>query len=279
MISVFFGLLAAISWGTADFTGGLSSRRIGAYLTVFLSELLGVPVLLAAVLFAREPVPPLSVLAICASAGAIGSSALLLLYRAMEHGQMSIATPVSAVLAAATPVLIGALIDGPPDALQALGFVFALAAIWLITQDGSSLKLHLEHLADLRLPFLSGLGFGAYFVLIHHAAQESVIWPMIASRIGGSAILLVIVLLRGQGMWAPLRAWPLIAANAALDIGGNLCYILAGQAGRLDVAAVISSLYPAGTVFLAWLLLKERISRIQLLGILAALASIILQST
>ena len=279
MISIFFGLLAAASWGSGDFTGGLSSRRIGAYLTVFLSEVLGLVFLLAALPVAGEPLPSTSVLLSCAFAGAIGSFGLVLLYRAMEHGQMSIATPISAVLAAATPILIGALSEGPPDLLQAAGFAFALAAIWLITQDGSSSKLHLERLSDLRLPFLAGLGFGTYFVVIHHAAQEAVLWPMIASRSGGGLILLALMLLRRQGMWAPARAWPLIAANAVLDVGGNLCFILAGQAGRMDVAAVISSLYPGGTVFLAWLLLKERISRTQLLGILAALVAIALQST
>jgi len=114
---------------------------------------------------------------------------------------------------------------------------------------------------------------------MHQASTTAVIWPMVASRSAGALALLIFMLSFRQG-WhvsTPL-AWPLIGINALLDVGGNFFYILAGQSGRLDVAAVLSSLYPGVTVLLAGLVLKEKINKVQWLGILTALAAIALMT-
>ncbi|MEW6242550.1 MAG: EamA family transporter [Chloroflexota bacterium] len=278
MLSIFYGLLSAVTWGAGDFTGGLSSRRIGAYRAVFYADVIGLAALVAVAAFTGEEVPPVTSLWIAALAGMLGSGGLLILYFSLARGQMSIAAPVSALMAAALPVLVGALTQGLPASTQFAGFGFALAAVWLISQSGPTQELRLDHLSDLRLPLLAGIGFGSYFVLMHYATSgvSATYWPMIASRTSGSLLLLAFVLGRRESLAIPRNAWTVAFLNGILDVGGNFFYILSLRAGRLDVAAVLGSLYPASTVLLAWLLLKERISRLQTVGILLALAAIVL---
>ena len=120
------------------------------------------------------------------------------------------------------------------------------------------------------------MGFGCYFVVMHSAAQESTLWPMVISRAGGIAIIGLVILMRREPLRVVRNAWPVIALNGVLDVGGNTFYILAGQLGRMDVSAVLSSLYPGVTVILAGLLLKERLSRTQWVGIVLAFIAIAL---
>lgn len=264
-----------MSWGAGDFSGGLASRRTGAYRAVLYGEAFGLVLLFAATLVFREALPGWGTLAASAAAGALGSMGMLTLYRAMNDGQMSIAAPVSAVLTAALPVVVGAWLDGWPPAIKLAGFGVALIAVWLISQAPGG-HSQLTRLADLRLPMLAGFCFGLYFIIIHQATQTSLLWPMIASRSAGTLTLVVFMLIRRDSWRLGGPAWPLIMLNGTLDVAGNTFYILAGQGGRLDVAAVLSSLYPGATVLLAWLILKERTTTLQKAGILAALLTIVL---
>ncbi len=280
MLSILFGLTSALTWGAADFAGGLSSRKLGAYRAVFYGDFFGLLILLVAASIYHENFPALYPLLLAGLAGMLGSMGLLVLFYSMIKGQMSIAAPVSALLAATLPVIVGGMLDGLPKPLQFLGFGFALVAVWMISQGDSDEKFHLGRLADLRLPLLAGLGFGSYFVLMGAAtrATTSTVWPMIASRTTGTVLLLIFVLIRRESFGVPRDAWNVVSANAILDVSGNLFYILALKTGRLDVSAVLSSLYPGATVLLAWLILKERISRKQWLGIVAALIAIALMT-
>ena len=278
MLSILFGLTSALTWGAGDFAGGLSSRKLGAYRAVLFGDFFGLLALFVVAGIYRENFPALYPLLTAGLAGMLGSMGLLVLYYSMIQGQMSIAAPVSALLAATLPVIVGGILDGMPKPLQFLGFGFALLAVWMISQGDSTEKFHIGRLADLRLPLLAGLGFGSYFVLMGAAtrATTSTFWPMIASRTAGTLLLLVFVLIRRESLGVPRGAWKVVLANAILDVSGNLFYILALKTGRLDVSAVLSSLYPGATVLLAWLVLKERIARNQWLGILAALIAIAL---
>jgi len=276
LIAILFALLAALAWGGSDFSGGIASRRIGAAVAVFLAEIIGMVFLLIAIPLVKEPIPSISILLISLGIGAIGSYGLMLLYQAMMKGQMSIAAPVSALLAAFLPVLVDIFIEGMPGILKFAGFAGALAAIWLISQEDNHGRTHLNRLTDLHLPLLAGLGFGIFFILMHQVSQQAILWPIIGARIGGLVFMLIFVLARGDSFHIARNVWPYIAVNAILDLGGSLFYILAGQAGRMDVAAVLSSLYPGATVFLAWIILKERINRPQTIGIFVALVSIVL---
>ena len=276
MISILFGLTSAASWGAADFTGGLASRKTGAYRAVFYGEVIGLIIILVVALIAWQPIPAWTIWGLSMAAGALGTTGLLLLYQSMTKGLMSIATPVSALLAAVLPVIIGSFTESPATLLTFIGFGFALAAVWLISQSDEGVKDLLSHITDLRLPLLAGIGFGLYFVLIHAATHTATFWPMVASRIGGILTLTLYMTVRRETWAVEKSAWRMVLLNGFLDIGGNLFFVLAGQTGRLDISAVLSSLYPGSTVMLAWFFLKERISRTQWIGIIAALIAIIL---
>jgi drug/metabolite transporter (DMT)-like permease len=275
LLPILFGLGAALAWGAADFTGGLASRRTGAYRAALYGEFFGLLFIIAAAFFIEGPLPGWSALALALAAGAIGTTGLLTLFQAVIHGKMSIAMPVSALLAAALPVLVGSIIEGFPGIVTFFGFVLALAAIWLISQEDGKDGRFLARLSDLRLPLLAGIGFGSFFILMDIAARDTALWPMLVSRAGGVIIVVVYMLFRRDSWRLGRDVWPVLVLNAFLDVGGTAFYVLASQVGRLDVAAVISSLFPGLTVILAALILKERVSRSQSIGILLALAAIV----
>jgi drug/metabolite transporter (DMT)-like permease len=278
LLSILYGIASAATWGAGDFAGGLASRKLGAYRAVMYADFFGLLLVGIVLGFYRESMPALSVLFTSAIAGALGSVGLLILYYSLTQGQMSIAAPVSALFAAVLPVIVGAITEGLPKPIQFIGFAIALTAVWLISSGNQTEQFPLKRLADLRLPILAGIGFGCYFIFIHYAVQgtNAIVWPMIASRMAGTLLLFVVVLLRREPFAVARDAWGVVAMNATLDLLGNFFYILASHTGRLDIAAVLSSLYPGSTVLLAWFFLKERIGLSQWIGIAAALLAIVL---
>jgi drug/metabolite transporter (DMT)-like permease len=276
LFSILYGLLAAASWGGGDFAGGLAARKTGAYRAAFYAEAIGLAVLLVLVAVTPQQWPDALSWALAFLAGMVGTVGIVMLYLAMAQGLMSIAAPISALLTAALPVLVSAFREGLPDLGTYLGFGIALAAVWLISQGKDGIQDIRSHLSDLRLPLLAGLGFGGYFVLMNLATREATLWPMLAARSSGLAMVGLFIALRREGLSIQRAALPAVAISGILDIGGNFFYILAGRAGRMDVAAVLSALYPAFTVILAWLLLGERLAKRQTLGVFLALSAIIL---
>jgi uncharacterized membrane protein len=276
VVSAFYGLLAAISWGGGDFAGGVAARRTGPWRAVLYGEAIGLLILLAVIPTQPEPFPSATTWLYAIIAGGLGTSGLLLLYTAMSRGKMSIAAPVSALLAGALPVVVGLFTQGVAGLLTWIGFAAALTAIWFVSEGDGGFKGILSHLADLRIPLLAGLGFGAYFVMMNIATREATFWPMIAGRATGFVVVLLVMLVRREGWSVQRNAWPVLGVNGVLDVGGNFFYILAGQNGRMDVSAVLASLYPATTVVLARIVLGERLSRRQTLGVMLALLAIVL---
>ncbi len=276
MLSILLGLTSAITWGAGDFTGGIASRRTGTYRAVVFGEAVGLVLLLIVVFATPQPMPDFKSILLSIAAGALGTFGIVLLYLSMTQGKMSIAAPVSALLAAALPVIVGTITQGFPGYLALLGFGFALAAIWLISQSEDGVKDIFTHLSDLKLPLLAGVGFGLYFVLMNAATRETTFWPMVFARASGLIVVALFILIRRDPFAVVRAAWPVIILNGILDVGGNFFYVLAGQVGRLDISAVLSSLYPGSTVVLAWIILKERLTRTQWTGIACALIAIIL---
>jgi drug/metabolite transporter (DMT)-like permease len=271
-VPILFGLLSALTWGAGDFNGGLAVKRSNPYGVVAVAHGLSLGLLLALITFLREPVPPLQDLLWGGAAGLTGGVGLLLLYRALAEGRMSVAAPVSALLAAAIPVFVGIVQAGNPGALALLGFLLALAAVWLVS-GGEGFKLHFN---ELRQPVIAGIAFGAFFICLQRASQTSLWWPLVAIRIVSVSSLLGYALLTRQP-WTPKRESLLpIILSSVLDTLGNASYAMSARLGRLDVAAVLGSLYPGATVLLAWVFLKEHISRIQAIGILLALGAIVM---
>lgn len=269
---ILFGLLSALTWGAGDFNGGLAARRSNPYGVVVVAHIISLALLLCLLSFIKEPIPPVQDWLWGGAAGVTGAIGLLLLYRSLAEGRMSVAAPVSALLAAAIPVFVGIFQDGNPGALALLGFLLALGAVWLVS-GGEGLSIQFT---QLRQPLIAGIAFGTFFICLERASQTSLLWPLVAIRIVSISSLLGYSILTRQP-WLPKKESlvPLVLSSV-LDTIGNATYALSARMGRLDVAAVLASLYPGATVLLAWVFLKEHISRVQVLGILLALGAIVL---
>ncbi|HSL46321.1 MAG TPA: DMT family transporter [Anaerolineales bacterium] len=274
MLSIIYGITSAATWGAADFIGGLASKRTSPYRVLFLAEIAGLIPFTALALLLREPFPSTADILLGAGSSLIGLTGLLFLYQALASGQMTIAAPVSALFAALIPVIFGFFTLGAPSTATMIGFGLAFLAVWFISQtETTNWRISLR---DLRLPLLSGLFFGLYFLVIHRATLNAFFWPLAAARFAGFIAFGLYALIARQPALPPRDLWWFCSVNGVLDIGGNAFYVLAAQAGRIDVAAVLGALYPASTVLLAWIFLKERITWFQTFGVVLAFIAIVL---
>jgi uncharacterized membrane protein len=274
LLSIVYGILSASMWGAADFIGGIATKRTAAYRVLYLAEIASLIPFIIFALLTHEPVPPRMDLFWGALASLAGLAGLTILYRALADGKMSTTAPISALLAALVPVLFGLFTIGIPALTTLIGFGLAMGAVWLISQtDSTSWRLNFS---DLRLPLLSGIFFGFYFVLMNNATQHAFFWPLVAARSAGFFAFGLYALITRQPALPPRDLWGYSAVNGIIDIAGNAFYVLSAHAGRMDVAAVLGALYPASTVFLAAIILKEKISRTQAMGIALAFIAIVL---
>ncbi|MDQ3879916.1 MAG: DMT family transporter [Chloroflexota bacterium] len=283
---VAFGVSSALSWGAADFSGGLASRRTAAIGVVLGGQAIGLVIGLALAFASREPLPASVDYAWAAAASLSGTLALVTFYRALAIGRMSVVATVGAVVSASFPLVVGALVEGLPSLVQAAGMVIGIVAIGLVTlaaddagRDRTAAKArHAGATARtvIGLSLLAGLGFGGYYVLIDRVAEGSVFWPIVTGRLVGLGALVAFLTVRG-GPWLPaVGSRRLVTMAGVLDMGGTAFFILAAQSGRVDVAAVLSSLYPVGTIVLAALLLRERVRPMQAVGVVGAIVAIAL---
>ena len=273
LLGIGFGLTAASSWGAGDFAGGLASRRTHVYGVVIVAQLVGLVLLTIVALLLAEPFPTLTDIVWAGIAGLGGAVGLVSLYRGLATGPMGVVAPVAAVVSVILPLIFGLFLEGIPTLSKLLGFGLALCAVWFITRPGDDSRIQVR---DLALPVVAGLGFGVYFVLIDHVSAAAVLWPLAAARAASVLALLVVVIMTRTEARPATSQMPLILLSGLFDTGGNAFYALAARAGRLDIAAVLSSLYPAITVVLAWLILKERLSPLQGFGLALAMIAVLL---
>ncbi|MCI0411403.1 DMT family transporter [bacterium] len=267
------GLMSAIVWGAGDFCGGLASRRAPLLTVLIVAEFTGFCLLVASAFLVNETFPASPAVAYSVAAGLSGTIGLGCLYRGLAIGRASIVAPVSAVIGAAIPALFTAHMQGLPGELKLAGFALALAAIVLASQSSHEAK------TQNALPFglLAGLGFGGFFVLMDQASgPHSTFLPLAIARSFPIPIMLVICLVRNRTMLPTLPAVPLVVLTGILDAAGTVFFLLSSTFGRLDVATILSSLYPASTVILSRLILREQISLLQKLGVVLALTAIVL---
>jgi drug/metabolite transporter (DMT)-like permease len=274
------GLLSASSWGGSDFLGGLGSRRAPTLLVVASGHLVSLIVLAAVCLAAHLALPGHHDLLLAAIGGFEGAIALALFYRALAMGAMGLTAALTGLLTALVPVLFSLLREGLPTIPAAMGLVLGLAAIVLITYAPTRSAAHTRTAlprAALLLGAIAGLGFGTQLILFKMAASGSVLWTMTAARAAGvAAILLVILVMPPKAPWRGFWFFGVLAGS--LDTVGNLLYIETTRIGRLDVAAVICSLYPAVTILLAALALREWPTPRQFAGMALALMAVSLLS-
>lgn len=276
-LAVLYGLFSAISWGTGDFSGGIATRRSHVITVIILSQIVGIALLVVLALLFGEMVPRWRSLLIGATAGVVGAIGLAALYKGLATGRMGLVAPVAAVTTAAIPLLYSLVVEGWPTALQASGFGSALLAIWLLSRPEQGKAVDWS---ELGLAVFAGLSFGLFLTLINLVSEVAILWPLVSARVASISILLALSLATSHRLNKPDgKLLQLIALAGFFDAAGNGFFALATRLGRLDVSAVLASLYPAATVLLAWLILKEKLERRHWLGLLMALLALILISS
>jgi len=269
-------LLSAATWGGSDFAGGWGARRSSTLLVTASGQIVSLVALLCICLTLRLAVPRTSYLVYAAIGGFEGAIALAIFYRALAIGAMGLTAALTGLLTALIPVVFDLFSTGWPGALTSFGLLVGLAAIWLISQSQSNGGSATPARA-LLLGACAGTGFGAQLILFKLAAAGGVLWALTSGRVAGSvAILLTVAVFPPQRPWRGF--WLAGIISGSLDTIGNLFYMQASQMGRLGVAAVICSMYPAGTILLAGIILRERPTTRQLAGMGLALAAVALLS-
>jgi len=280
---------AAALWGGGDFSGGMGVKAAGggirsALRIVLLSHAASFLVLLAIAHLRGDSFPHYPYFAWGVAAGVFGGLSLTAFYIALSRGAMGASAAVSGLLAAAIPAVVAMVQQGFPGVRPLIGFVIAGVAIWLIAAGDSA---H-EETSTILLAVGAGIGFGVYFVALKMAGPAGVVWPMATARMGSLTTCSVLVagvsvfganakvgearlagrLTRRAVLWA--------MSTALLDTSGNLMFVESTRLGRLDVAAVLASLYPASTILLAALMLGERPTRRQGIGMAVAVVAVVL---
>jgi drug/metabolite transporter (DMT)-like permease len=283
------GLAASVFWGASDFLGGLATRKAHVVMVVAMAHSLSLGLLLLIALATHSPLPPerFALLGLCA--GVFGGVALILYYQALSLGEMGLTTALTGLLTALVPVAYSFFTQGSPKSTQVAGFVLAAAAIALIAYAPAGRPRPLA----LGLASLSGLGFGVFLVVLKVGSTHGLIWQLIYSRMASASLavgIVVWVLVRSAlpGATRQSAGWrKQVSANrflwvagsaGVLEATGSLLYMRSAREGRLDVAAVLASLYPVVTIVLAAWFLKERTTSSQALGMALALGAVVLVS-
>jgi drug/metabolite transporter (DMT)-like permease len=278
-IGILLALSAAFIWGTSDFSGGMATRRSGPYAVVALSALAGILPLIVCALLWREPFPTTRSLLYALAGGASGAIGLAALYYALTLGVTATVAPTSAVLGAVLPVMFGMFTEGLPGPTRILGFTLAVPGLWLVSRPADGERQDHQQ-TGLLLALLAGTCFGLFFIMISQVEPGSVFIPLIASRLMTLAGGMIMLLTRRTGLSSLAKVFtqpnPVAVVAGLLDAFGNVFYLLARHQTRLDVATMLASLYPAGTVILAQIVLKEKASKVQWAGAAFCLSAVAL---
>ncbi len=300
LTTVILGLGSALVWGTGDFFGGLASKRNNVIKVVLVSQFIGGCFLLAFALLFREQFVTGWPLVFGAVAGMSGALALLAFYTGLSGGQMAVFAPLTAVITSIIPIIVSGITEGRPGNLQIVGFVVAVIAVWFLSSSGDSSgensgensSENTDHTEDISriqsqqvsknnslntivLALISGIGFSTFFILIDRASEEAIFWPLVAARVASVLLFLTITRVRTGNFSLSVVGFGIIFIVGLFNAGGNALYALAATTGRLDIVSVLGSLFPISTIFLAWIVLKEKLIPIQWIGVVLAIIALI----
>jgi drug/metabolite transporter (DMT)-like permease len=275
-LAIVLALGCAVVYGAADFLGGLASRKTSVFGVVALSQIIGLAALLALLPWLGGPVDAAD-LWWGAASGLAGAAGLVIFFRTLARGVMSVIAPVTAVTAAAVPVLVGLLTGDRIGTWAAVGIALALAAVVLVSAEGGLSALRQARPAALLPALLAGSMFGIFFVLLDRTSDESGLTPLVTARLASVALVVTIALATRQSLRVTRVALPLVAASGVGDMTANALFLLATQQdGQLAITGVLASLYPVSTVVLAQVVLRERLVGAQVAGLGAAVAAVVL---
>jgi drug/metabolite transporter (DMT)-like permease len=292
-VVMMFALAAAALFGSADFLGGVASRRVKAASVLLISTPAGVVIIFAAALLTGVPFQA-GGLGWALAAGAVGGAGMIVLYAGLAAGPMSVVAPVSALASTVVPVGAALAMGERASPTVYAGAVVCLAAIVLASMEGGrgsgarpdtgpapGLARFRVAARGLGYGAASGLAFGIFFLFIRNAGTAGVLWPVCLARVAGTVVILAAAAWLGTRPPGPgAGRWVLPAAAGAgiLDASANVCYLLAARAGLFGIAVVITSLYPGITVLLARVTLGERMRTVQRVGLVLAAAGVAMVS-
>ena len=267
---------AVFVWGASDFAGGYGSRRANAFVLTAFAHGCAFVWMSAIALGSHAALPNAASMFWAIVAGAIGGFSLAIFYGALAQGHMGLSAPIAALLGASIPTMVDIALQGAPSRWSLLGFALAIVAIWLITRPEPQAGAESSETGapkGVAAAALAGVGFAGFYLCIHQASG-SPIWDAAISRVGSFTATAIAVVATKATLRLDRPALALGAFAGFFDVSGTALFIFANQHGRLDEAVVITSLYPAVTVLLARLVLKEHFSRWKFIGLLAALAAV-----
>jgi drug/metabolite transporter (DMT)-like permease len=275
-VAVVLALSSAVVYGASDFLGGLASRRASVCGVVALSQLAGLVALFALLPWLGGPVTAAD-LGWGAGAGLLGATGLVVFFRALSRGVMSVIAPVTAVTAAAVPVLAGLLIGNRIGPWAGAGILLALLAVVLVSAEGGLAQLRTARPATLTAPLIAGSAFGFFFVLLDRTSADAGLTPLVAARLASVALVVVVAFAGKQPLRVGRAALPLVLVSGVGDMTANALFLLATQQpGQLAITGVLASLYPVSTVVLAQAVLRERLVPAQVAGLGAAISAVVL---
>lgn len=277
MLTIALALAASVGWGSADFLGGLSARRVQILVVAAVSQAAGLAFTLVVVLAGGDGPDAAAVLWIGAAGGLLGAAGLSALYRGLAVGRMGVVAPIAS-MSGLVPVAVGLIAQGDrPSALQAGGMVLAIGGVVLASRapdaQGDS-----RVATGVGLALLAALLLGGMSVALDAGGDRDPAWTIFMVRVSSVTALWIAVALRRpsfEGVGPNL--WLLLGAGL-LDNTANLMFVLASSRGLLSIVAVLASLYPVTTVLLARGVLRERMERWQLAGVVGALGGVVLIS-
>jgi drug/metabolite transporter (DMT)-like permease len=228
--------------------------------------------MVAAALALREPLPGPTTIALAVIAGVMSVAGIIGLYRGLAVGRMGVVAPVTGLIAALLPVGAGFIRQGMPAPPVLAGIVAALIAVVLVSRSSDPSGRP----SGIQFALIGGIGLGLFNVAVGAFPEHRVAWPLVVIKVAAFLTIALAVIVARRPWRVPRAVVPAAVAVAVLDLAGNGLYILATQAGRLDVAATLSSLYPVTTIVLAVVLLREHVSRSHLAGLVTAVVAIAL---
>ena len=264
-------LLSSLTWGVADFMGGIASRKRSVLQVLVIAYPVGAVVLTGVAIFVVPGELSRETFTIGAIAGAIGATAIGCLYVALKRGPMGIVSPITAVMSAAIPVFFGLLNGERLNLLAVIGMITAAIAVILVSQEvNAHQKIAFSTIA---ISLTSGSLIGTYLTLIGTSSDDSGIWTATIARWFSSILVLAAVLATVRKFERSSYPWLLVIISGVLDAAANGIFQIATQNGMLAIVAVLGSLYPATTALLARFILHERLHKIQITGVVLALAA------
>ena len=283
MLNVALAVLSGLIWGVGDFAGGKATQRAAVLSVVWLSKLASLPLLAIYLAAMYVPMTPTS-LAWGGLAGVAGLVGLVLFYRALSAGAMTIVAPVTGVTSAAIPVVVGLVGGERPAGFQLLGVGCALLAIALVSiapQPPGPRALVSWRLVAAALG--AGISFALFFILIDVAGDaaggSAGLWPIAGSQLSSliiGGLLLMLARPGGLPRGAALR-WTMVAGPC--DMTANALFLLSTRGGDLSIVAPLAALYPVTTVILALVIDHERLRGVQVAGLAFAVAALVLVSS